>query len=82
MTKFRDEATKRVFFSATRYVLLLPTLLGVQIIMHYPAKYCFSIKRDGDGIKIQRQIFSEVFYVMAMAGLARATKESKYRVRE
>jgi hypothetical protein len=35
---------------------------------------------DGKPVKIQRTIFCECFYIMAMAGLYQATKEEKYKV--
>jgi hypothetical protein len=53
MSNFKDAASQKVYFSATR---------------------------DGKPIKMQRTIFSEVFYCMAMAGLFKVTKESKYKV--
>ncbi len=40
----------------------------------------FSVTRDGRPVKIQRQIFSECFYLQGLAELARATKEDKYKV--
>ena len=43
-------------------------------------KVYFSVTRDGKPIKMQRTIFTEVFYCMAMAGLFKVTKESKYKV--
>ncbi|XP_067683383.1 N-acylglucosamine 2-epimerase-like isoform X2 [Haliotis asinina] len=42
-------------------------------------KCCLSMTRDGQPIKIQRTIFSECFYLMAMSELARATGETMYR---
>ena len=33
----------------------------------------FSVTRDGQPIHIQRKIYSEVFYVMALTEMARAT---------
>jgi N-acylglucosamine 2-epimerase len=35
---------------------------------------------DGKPVKIQRTIFCECFYIMAMAGLYQATNEEKYKV--
>jgi hypothetical protein len=43
-------------------------------------KVFFSTTRDGKPTKMQRTIFSEVFYSMAMAGLAKATQQTKYKV--
>ena len=43
-------------------------------------KCYFSLTQDGRPIKVQRTIFSECFYTMAMSELARATKEEKYKV--
>ncbi|XP_072178053.1 N-acylglucosamine 2-epimerase-like [Diadema setosum] len=39
----------------------------------------FAVTRSGEPIKIQRTIFSECFYTIAMAELARATGETKYK---
>lgn len=41
----------------------------------------FQVTADGQPIKIQRTLFTECFYVLAMAELARASNLSKYRVR-
>ncbi|XP_045182619.2 N-acylglucosamine 2-epimerase-like [Mercenaria mercenaria] len=43
------------------------------------SKLCFSLTRDGRPIKIQRSIFSECFYTMAVSELHRTTKEAKYK---
>lgn len=43
-------------------------------------KCFFTVTKTGDPIKIQRSIFSECFYMIAMAELARATGEAKYKV--
>lgn len=43
-------------------------------------KVYFSTTRDGKPTKIQRTVFAEVFYCMAMAGLAKATQQTKYKV--
>ena len=43
-------------------------------------KCSFAVTRTGDPIKIQRTIFSECFYMIAMAELARATGDAKYKV--
>ena len=40
----------------------------------------FLVTADGRVVKIQRKIFSECFYMMAMCELARATKDDKYKV--
>lgn len=39
----------------------------------------FATTRDGKGIKYQRSIFTECFYVMGMSELAKATKNQKYK---
>ncbi|KAL1781306.1 N-acylglucosamine 2-epimerase [Sigmodon hispidus] len=45
-----------------------------------PAKKCaFVLTRDGRPIKMQRTIFSECFYIMAMNELWRVTKETRYQ---
>ena len=41
----------------------------------------FQVTAEGEPIKIQRTIFTECFYVIAMAELARASSLSKYKVR-
>lgn len=41
----------------------------------------FQVTAEGEPIKIQRTIFTECFYVIAMAELARASNLSKYKVR-
>ena len=43
------------------------------------SKVYFSTTRDGKPTKVQRTVFAEIFYSMAMAGLAKATKEAKYK---
>ena len=43
-------------------------------------KVYFSTDREGRATKMQRTIFSEVFYVMAMAGLAKVTDKNEYLV--
>lgn len=43
-------------------------------------KCCFSCTRDGQPIKIQRTIFSECFYFMAVSELYIATKNKIYEV--
>ncbi len=43
-------------------------------------KVYFSATREGKPTKMQRTIFAEVFYCMAMAGLTKATQQSKYKV--
>jgi len=42
-------------------------------------KCYFSVTRDGKPIKIQRTIYAEVFYVMAMCGLFMMTEKEVYR---
>lgn len=42
----------------------------------------FQVTAEGQPIKMQRTIFTECFYVIAMAELARASNLSKYRVRK
>ena len=43
-------------------------------------KCYFLLTKDGKPVKIQRTIFTECFYMMAMSELARATKKSVYKV--
>lgn len=38
------------------------------------------VTRDGKAIKIQRSLFSECFYLMAMSEVGRATGVEKYKV--
>lgn len=40
------------------------------------------VTRDGKAIKIQRSLFSECFYLMAMSEVGRATGVEKYKVRQ
>jgi N-acylglucosamine 2-epimerase len=40
----------------------------------------FQVTADGKPIKTQRKLFTECFYVMAMAELGRATNIQKYKV--
>lgn len=42
-------------------------------------KLCLSLTREGQPIKIQRSIFSECFYTMALSELYRTTREQKYK---
>ena len=47
-----------------------------------PAKKCaFVLTRDGRPVKVQRTIFSECFYTMAMNELWRVTGDARYQVR-
>lgn len=47
-----------------------------------PGKKCaFVLTRDGRPVKVQRTIFSECFYTMAMNELWRVTGEARYQVR-
>ena len=39
-----------------------------------------SESRSGEPVKVQRTIFSEVFYVMAMSSLYTLTSQEKYKV--
>ncbi|KPP62349.1 N-acylglucosamine 2-epimerase-like [Scleropages formosus] len=43
-------------------------------------KCAFSLTRDGQAVKVQRTIFSECFYVMAMDELARVTGDREMQV--
>ncbi|XP_078731160.1 N-acylglucosamine 2-epimerase [Lampetra fluviatilis] len=43
-------------------------------------KCAFVLTRDGRPVKVQRTIFSECFYVLAMSELGRATGDAKYTV--
>jgi len=43
-------------------------------------KCYFSLTRSGEPVKVQRTIFSEVFYVMAMSSLYSLTSQEKYKV--
>lgn len=40
----------------------------------------FQVTADGRPIKLQRKLFTECFYAMAMAELGRATDVQKYKV--
>ncbi|XP_028669088.1 N-acylglucosamine 2-epimerase [Erpetoichthys calabaricus] len=42
-------------------------------------KCAFCLTRSGQAVKVQRSIFSECFYVMAMDELARVTEEQQYQ---
>ena len=61
-------------------------LLGADFLMRHikkpdgTGKCYFLLTQEGKPIKVQRTIFSECFYTMAMSELARATKEEKYKV--
>lgn len=47
-----------------------------------PRKKCaFVLTRDGRPVKVQRTIFSECFYTMAMNELWKVTREERYQVR-
>ncbi|XP_040830534.1 N-acylglucosamine 2-epimerase isoform X3 [Ochotona curzoniae] len=58
---------------------------GGEFLLHYarvapPAKKCaFVLTRDGRPVKVQRTIFSECFYTMAMNELWRVTGEARYQ---
>ncbi len=40
----------------------------------------FSLTADGKPVQMQRKIFSECFYIMALAGFSRATGEGRYLI--
>lgn len=42
----------------------------------------FQVTAEGQPIKIQKTLFTECYYALAMAELARATSVKKYRVRD
>lgn len=44
-------------------------------------KCAFCLTRDGQPVKVQRTIFSECFYVMAMDELSRVTGDEEMQVR-
>lgn len=60
---------------------------GGEFLLRYarvapPGKKCaFVLTRDGRPVKVQRTIFSECFYTMAMNELWRVTGEARYQVR-
>ena len=62
--------TGKCYFSLTRY-LNINTVYNIQMSCLF---------RSGEPIKVQRTIFSEVFYVMAMSSLYTLTSEEKYKV--
>ena len=43
-------------------------------------KCVFAVTRSGEPIKIRAAIFTECFFMLAMAELARATGEARYKV--
>lgn len=43
-------------------------------------KCYFQVTAEGEPVKMQRTLFTECFYAMAMAELGRATNQSKYTV--
>uniref|UniRef100_A0A4W3GJE9 Uncharacterized protein n=1 Tax=Callorhinchus milii TaxID=7868 RepID=A0A4W3GJE9_CALMI len=45
-------------------------------------KCAFVVRRGGAAVKVQRSMFSECFYVLAMDELWRVTGEERYKVRE
>lgn len=47
-----------------------------------PWKCAFCLTRDGKALKVQRTIFSECFYVMAMDELARVTGDKDMQVKQ
>lgn len=51
----------------------------IQHVKMEGGKCAFSTDREGQPIKVQRTIFSEVFYIMAMSGLWHLTGEEKYK---
>ena len=68
-----------------KFLFLFGCFTGGDFLMNYvknPAtgKCNFIVATDGKVIKIQRKIFSECFYMLAMSELARATQDHKYKV--
>ena len=55
---------------------------GLDFVRHHGraagGRVYFSLTRDGHPIHIQRKIYSEVFYLMALTEMARATEREKY----
>lgn len=46
-----------------------------------PGKCAFCLTKDGKAVKVQRTIFSECFYVMAMDELSRVTGDRVMQVK-
>lgn len=70
--------------SYRRTDVLNAAISGAEFLMKYAklpnSQKCYLVvARDGKPIKIQRSIFSECFYTLAMSEIARATKEQKYK---
>ncbi|PNJ09438.1 RENBP isoform 6, partial [Pongo abelii] len=73
-------------FERFRHAQLLDAAkAGGEFLLRYarvapPGKKCaFVLTRDGRPVKVQRTIFSECFYTMAMNELWRATGEARYQ---
>ncbi|XP_038067868.1 N-acylglucosamine 2-epimerase-like [Patiria miniata] len=57
---------------------------GGQFLMNYvknptTGKCYFTVTKEGKAVKVQRTIFSECFYMLAMSELARATNDDVYK---
>ena len=58
---------------------------GAEFLMRHikgEPKCYFMVTRDGKPVKVQRTIFTECFYVMAMAAMHRATSKQHFRVND
>ncbi|XP_049980962.1 N-acylglucosamine 2-epimerase isoform X3 [Alexandromys fortis] len=75
----------RLFERFHRAELLDAAKAGGEFLLHYarvapPGKKCaFVLTRDGRPVKVQRTIFSECFYTMAMNELWKVTGETRYQ---
>ncbi|XP_057615975.1 N-acylglucosamine 2-epimerase isoform X1 [Chionomys nivalis] len=75
----------RLFERFHRAELLDAAKAGGEFLLHYarvapPGKKCaFVLTRDGRPVKVQRTIFSECFYTMAMNELWKVTGETHYQ---
>ena len=80
----------KIYNSVDRYKnnenLLKSSILCAKFLMNdnirdpITYKCCFSCTRDGKPLKIQRTIFSECFYFMAMSEVYIATRDELYKV--
>ena len=70
-----------VFFSLVSVVSPLGAEFVLNHVKNKDTGRCYlSLTRDGQPIKLQRTIFSEAFYVMAMSEMYRVTSDARYKV--
>ena len=72
--RFKDQSLADAAIKGAEFLLA-----NCRVVRGSSTRCVFSMKRDGKAIKIQRTLFSECFFVMAMSECWRGVKEIKYK---